>query len=109
MNLHLVWTAGILGLLQGVFTMCLSAVVPMTIDRRIGGNGTAGIAASATAANAAAVPMLVAAANSEYSHAAPTATILIASSVVTTSLLTPPLTALCHRWVTRPSTKEVQR
>jgi 2-keto-3-deoxygluconate permease len=101
LNLHLVWTAGLLGLLLGVATLCVSAVVLISVDKLIGGNGTAGIAASATAGNAAAVPMLVAAANHEYFEAARSATVLVAASIVVTSLLTPPLTACWHRRAAR--------
>lgn len=108
MDLHRVWTAGLLGILLGFFTMSLSAVVLIVVDKLIGGNGTAGIAASATAGNAAAVPMLVAAANSEYSKAAQNATLLVASSVVLSSVLTPPLTALWHRWATRQHVSGVE-
>jgi 2-keto-3-deoxygluconate permease len=108
MDLHRVWTAGLLGILLCLFTMTLSAAVLIVVDKLIGGNGTAGIAASATAGNAAAVPMLVAAANSEYSKAAQSATLLVASSVVLSSVLTPPLTSLWHRWATRQHVSGVE-
>ena len=101
LDLHLVWAAGLLGVLLGVATLVCSAVVLMTVDKLIGGNGTAGIAAATTAGNAAAVPMLVAAANPHYAAAAKTATVLVASSVVVTSLLAPPMTAWWHSWVNR--------
>jgi 2-keto-3-deoxygluconate permease len=108
LDLHLVWTAGLLGLLLGVATLCVSALVLITVDKTIGGNGTAGIAASATAGNVAAVPMLVAAANPEYSAAARSATVLVASSVVVTSLLVPPLTACWHRRMARSHRAKVE-
>jgi 2-keto-3-deoxygluconate permease len=101
LDLHLVWTAGFLGLLLGLVTLLVSALALVTVDKLIGGNGTAGIAAATTAGNAAAVPMLVAAANQQYAAAAKTATVLVASCVVVTSLLAPPLTAWWHTWVTR--------
>lgn len=101
LDLHLVWTAGLLGLALGLTTLCVSAVVLISADKLIGGNGTAGIAASTTAGNAAAVPMLVAAANKEYFAAARTATVLVASCVVVTSLLVPLLTAYWYRWMGR--------
>jgi 2-keto-3-deoxygluconate permease len=93
LDLHLVWAAGLLGLALGLAIMTISAALLITIDKLIGGNGTAGIAAATTAGNAAAVPTLVATANSHYAAAARTATVLVASSVVITSILTPPLTA----------------
>jgi 2-keto-3-deoxygluconate permease len=101
MDLHRVWSAGLLGLLLGLCVMTLSAVLLVVVDRLVGGNGTAGVAASATAGNAAAVPMLVAAASSDYAQAAPSATILVASSVIVTSLAVPFFTALWHHRVHR--------
>jgi 2-keto-3-deoxygluconate permease len=101
LDLRLVWTAGLLGLLLGLVTLLVSGLVLVTVDKLIGGNGTAGIAAATTAGNAAAVPMLIAAANPKYAAAARTATVLVASCVVVTSLLAPPLTAWWHAWVHR--------
>jgi hypothetical protein len=48
--------------------------------------------------------MLVAAANPKYAEAAGPATLLVASSVIVTSLLVPPLTAL---WTHRVDSSEV--
>ena len=104
LDLHRVWAAGLLGLLMGTMAFAVSALVLVTVNRLSGGDGTAGIAASTTAGNAAAVPMLVAAANPNYAAAAPSATILVASCVVVTSLLAPPLTALWHRRAARSRT-----
>jgi 2-keto-3-deoxygluconate permease len=103
LDLHLVWTAGLLGVLLGISTLLGSAILLIAVDKLIGGNGTAGVAAAATAGNAAAVPMLVAAANRRYAAAAGTATVLVASCVVVTSLLTPPLTAWWHSRASRRS------
>jgi len=93
LDLHRVWTAGLLGLLLGIATLLISAVALVVVDKLIGGNGTAGMAAATTAGNAAAVPMLVATANQHYAAAAKSATVLVASCIVVTSLLAPPLTA----------------
>jgi 2-keto-3-deoxygluconate permease len=101
LDLHLVWAAGLLGLVLGLGTLVVSAMVLIMIDKLIGGNGTAGVAAATTAGNAAAVPMLIAAANPNYAAAARTATVLVASSVVVTSILTPPLTAWWYARVQR--------
>jgi 2-keto-3-deoxygluconate permease len=101
LDLHLIWTAGLLGLLLGVVIFLVSASVLVTVDKLIGGNGTAGIAAATTAGNAAAVPMLVAGANPKYAAAAKTATLLVASCVIVTSLLAPPLTAWWYARVQR--------
>jgi 2-keto-3-deoxygluconate permease len=101
LDLRLVWAAGLLGLLLGLVTLLVSGLVLVTVDKLIGGNGTPGIAAATTAGNAAAVPMLIATANPKYAAAARTATVLVASCVVVTSLLAPPLTAWWHAWVHR--------
>lgn len=104
LDLHLVWHAGLLGLSLGVAIVLVSSSVLVMTDKFVGGDGTAGIAAASTAGNAAAVPMLVATANSKYAAAAKTGTVLVASCVVVTSLLTPPLTAWWHARVNRRQT-----
>jgi 2-keto-3-deoxygluconate permease len=101
LDLHLVWAAGLLGLVLGLATLVVSAALLVAIDKLIGGTGTAGLAAATTAGNAAAVPMLVAAANPHYAAAARPATVLVAASVIVTSLLIPPLTAWWHARVQR--------
>ena len=101
LDLHLVWEAGLLGIFLGVATLLASAIVLVSVDKIIGGNGTAGVAAATTAGNAAAVPMLVAAANPHYADAAKSATVLVASCVVVSSLLAPPLTAWWYDRVSR--------
>lgn len=99
LDLHRVWVAGLLGIALGLFVLLLSAIVLGMVDRLIGGDGTAGVAASATAGNAAAVPMLVATANPHYASAAKSATVLVAACVIITSLTTPLLTAWWHNRV----------
>jgi len=103
LDLRLVWAAGLLGVALGIAILLGSAMVLITVDKLVGGNGTAGMAAATTAGNAAAVPMLVAAANQHYAAAAKTATILVASCVIVTALLAPPLTAWWHSRVNRQS------
>ena len=93
LDLHRVWEAGLLGVGLGLVIVLVCAVCLIAMDRLIGGNGTAGIAASTTAGNAAAVPLLVASANHSYAAAAGPATVLVAASVIVSSLLVPPLTA----------------
>jgi len=102
LDLHRVAAAGLLGLLLGVVLVFVSAVCLIIADRLTGGDGTAGIAAATTAGNAAAVPMLVAIANSRYAPAAAPATVLVASCVIVSSLLVPPLTALWKARMARP-------
>jgi 2-keto-3-deoxygluconate permease len=93
LDLHRVWNAGLLGLVLGLLIVTVCGMCLIFVDRLIGGNGTAGIAASTTAGNAAAVPMLVASANHNYMAAAGSATVLVAASVIVSSLVVPPLTA----------------
>ena len=69
------------------------AAAEQLADKATGGNGVAGLSAATTAGNAAAVPALVAAANPAYEAAAKYATVLVAASVVVTSLVVPIVTA----------------
>jgi len=101
LDLHRVATAGLLGLALGVVLVLVSTACLITADRLTGSDGTAGIAAATTAGNAAAVPMLVAIANPRYAAAAAPATVLVASCVIVSSLLIPPLTALWKARMTR--------
>jgi 2-keto-3-deoxygluconate permease len=102
LNLRLVWAAGLLGLALGVTILLISGAALLAVDRFIGGTGTAGLAAAATAGNAAAVPVLVAAANQKYAAAAGPATVLVAASIVVTSICTPVVTA---QWYARVGRK----
>jgi 2-keto-3-deoxygluconate permease len=102
LNLRLVWAAGLLGLALGVTILLISGAALLAVDRLIGGTGTAGLAAAATAGNAAAVPVLVAAANHKYAAAAGPATVLVAASIIVTSICTPVVTA---HWYARVSRK----
>jgi 2-keto-3-deoxygluconate permease len=101
LDLHRVVQAGLLGLLLGTTLVLVSSVCLILANRLTGGDGTAGIAAATTAGNAAAVPMLVAVANPKYLSAAGPATLLVASCVIVSSLLVPPLTAWWHSHVER--------
>jgi 2-keto-3-deoxygluconate permease len=92
-DLKSVWRAGLLGIGLGLFVFVLTGAVLLLCDKVTGGNGVAGIAAASTAGNAAAVPAIVASANPAYQTAAPQATVLVAASVVVTSLLVPFATA----------------
>ena len=103
LNLKLVWAAGLLGMALGVAILLVSGIVLIVVDRLVGGTGTAGIAAATTAGNAAAVPVLVAAANHKYAAAAGPATVLVAASVIITSMLAPLMTAWWNGRVSRQS------
>ena len=97
LNLRRVWGAGLIGFLLGIAVIAVSGVFLVAADRLTGGSGVAGLAASTTAGNATAVPMLVAAADHKYDAAAGPATALVASSVVVTAFLAPFLTAWWDR------------
>ena len=97
LDLRRVWQAGVTGVLLGIAVILVCGPILISMDRLTGGTGTAGMAASATAGNAAAVPMLVATADRRYAEAAGPATVLVASSVIVTAFLVPPLTAWWHR------------
>jgi 2-keto-3-deoxygluconate permease len=101
LDLHRVADAGLLGAALGVALVLVSGTCLIIVDRFVGGDGTAGIAAATTAGNAAAVPMLVAIANPKYAAAAASATVLVAACVIVSSLLVPPLTALWRTCITR--------
>jgi 2-keto-3-deoxygluconate permease len=94
LDLHQILRAGLLGIVLGLILVAVSAIALITVDRLVGGNGTAGVAAASTAGNAAAVPTLVAIANPSYAPAAGSATVLISACVIVSSMLVPPLTAL---------------
>jgi 2-keto-3-deoxygluconate permease len=91
-NLTNVVKAGFSGVILGVAVVVVTGLVLFTIDRITGGNGVAGMAASSTAGNAAAVPMAVAAVYTGYSEIAATATLQVTAAVIVTAIFTPLLT-----------------
>jgi 2-keto-3-deoxygluconate permease len=101
LNLANVWQSGLLGLGVGLFVAIVSGAILFGADRLAGGNGVAGLAASSTAGNAAAVPALVGAANPAYAPAAASATLLVSASVVVTAFTTPLATAWWARRLAR--------
>jgi 2-keto-3-deoxygluconate permease len=97
LNLKQIWGAGLVGFLLGIAVIAVSGVFLVAADRLTGGTGVAGMAASTTAGNATAVPVLVAAADHRYGLSAGPATALVASCVVVTAFLAPWLTAWWDR------------
>jgi 2-keto-3-deoxygluconate permease len=93
LNLEKVLSAGLLGLVLGLFVLFVGGAVLFFADKLTGGSGLAGLAAATTAGNAATVPMLVAAANPAYLPAAGPATVLVAASVVVTAIGCPLIVA----------------
>lgn len=96
-NLASVVTAGIPGIVLGVTVLAVTGAVCIFADRRLGGSGVAGAAASSTAGNSAAVPQAVALADPSYAAVAGAATVQVAASVIVTALLTPMLTSWWYR------------
>ncbi|TBW41164.1 2-keto-3-deoxygluconate permease [Siculibacillus lacustris] len=93
LDLSKVWSAGLLGLGVGVAVVAITGLALFFVDRATGGTGVAGVAASSTAGNAAAVPAIIAGANPAYAEAAQSATILVAAAVVVTAILVPLVTS----------------
>lgn len=91
-NLANVVKAGASGIVLGLGVVVITGGMLFLIDRLTGGDGVAGIAASSTAGNAAAVPMAVAAVYTGYSGIAATATLQVTAAVIVTAILTPLLT-----------------
>ncbi|GAB7533919.1 2-keto-3-deoxygluconate permease [Burkholderia sp. 3C] len=104
LDLHKVWQAGLLGVALGIGVVVITGIPLYLADRLTGGTGVAGTAAANTAGNAAAVPALVAAANPVYQEAAKSATLLVASCVVVTAIISPILVA----WVAKRHERSVQ-
>jgi 2-keto-3-deoxygluconate permease len=100
-NLTNVVTAGISGVVLGVFVCAVTGTLCILADRALGGSGIAGAAASSTAGNSAAVPKAIALADPSYAAIAPVATVQVAASVIVTAILTPLLTSWMYRRVHR--------
>jgi len=98
-NLASVVTAGLPGILLGLFVIVVTGAVCIAANILLGGSGIAGAAASSTAGNAAAVPKAVAMADPSYAAIAPAATVQVAASVIVTAVLTPVLTSYMYRRV----------
>jgi 2-keto-3-deoxygluconate permease len=96
-NLTNVLTAGLSGIVLGVLVVIVTGIVLYVLDRLTGGNGTAGVAASSTAGNAAAVPVAVATLYPAYQSIASIATLQVTAAVIVTAVLTPLLTAWVYK------------
>ena len=100
-NLHSVVSAGLSGVLLGVFVVAVTGTVCILADMALGGSGIAGAAASSTAGNAAAVPKAIAMADPTYGGIAAVATVQVAAAVIVSAVLTPLLTSWMYRRVNR--------
>ncbi|OOM80248.1 2-keto-3-deoxygluconate permease [Clostridium puniceum] len=85
--------SGLIGIIMGISVVFLSGGILSLVDRFVtGSDGVAGWAASSTAGAAVAVPYAIAQANSQFEPVASSATAIIATSVLVTSILTPIVT-----------------
>lgn len=98
-NLGNVITGGLPGILLGVLVLVATGAACIFADKRLGGTGIAGAAASSTAGNAAAVPAAIALADHRYAALAPIATVQVAAALIVTSVLTPLLTTWMYKRV----------
>lgn len=85
--------SGFMGILMGILVVLVSGSILCLVDRYITkSDGVAGWAASSTGGAAVAVPYALAQVNSQFVSIASSATAIIATSVLVSSLLTPILT-----------------
>ena len=106
LNFGMLIQSGLLGIFIGVSVVILSGSSLFLLDRFIArGDGVAGVAASSTAGAAVAVPYALAEANASFAPVAESATAIIATSVIVTSLLTP----LATVWVDKKIKQKKRR
>ncbi len=107
-DLSVILKTGLLGLLLGVGVIIVTGIPLMLADKYIGGgNGAAGLAASSSAGAAVTNPMIIAGMNPAFESVAQTATILVATSVIVTSILVPMLTAWWYGYASGKDRKVV--
>jgi len=103
-DLSVIKHTGLLGILLGVGVIIVTGIPLILADKFIGGgggDGTAGIAASSSAGAAAATPFLIAGMNPIFKSQVASATALVATAVIVTSILVPIITALWAKWARR--------
>ena len=84
---------GVPGILLGLITAFVGALVTVPLDRVTGGTGISGAAISSTGGNAVATPMAIAEVDPRLTAVAYTATAQIAASVLVTAIFCPFITA----------------
>ena len=88
-NLNVILDTGLLGIVLGVAVIIITGIPLIIADRVIGGNGTAGVAASSAAGAAVANPVIIAQINPAFEPVAASATALVAASVIVTAIRCP--------------------
>ncbi|WP_112179809.1 MULTISPECIES: 2-keto-3-deoxygluconate transporter [Paraliobacillus] len=107
-DLKVIAKAGFAGILLGIIVILITGIPLILADKFIGGgNGTAGIAASSTAGAAVANPMIIAEMKPEFFNVAQSATALVATSVIVTSILVPIITALWSQYMKKKEMVQV--
>ena len=99
-DLTVVAQAGLLGVCLGVGVVIVTGIPLILADIFIGGgHGGAGLAASSTAGAAATNPLIIGTMIPAFQPIVPAATILVATSVIVTSIIVPIITAFwCKRF-----------
>lgn len=93
LDFGMIMKSGFMGIFMGVAVVAISGSVLSLVDRYFtGSDGVAGWAASSTAGAAVAVPYAIAATNPKFEVVAASATAIVATSVLVTSILTPIVT-----------------
>ena len=108
-DLGVIATAGLPGILLGLGVIVVTGVPLILADKFIGGgNGAAGLAASSTAGAAIANPTIIGDMIPRFKPVVPAATALVATSCLVTALLVPVLTALWTQYVSKTAPAETE-
>jgi 2-keto-3-deoxygluconate permease len=104
-NFSTILQAGASGVVLGLMTVFLGAIVSVFVSRVVGDSGVAGAAVSTTAGNAVATPAAIAAVDPSVASIAAIATPQVAASTIVTALLVPFVTA----WVAKQEAKRAAK
>jgi len=107
-NLAVIGQTGMLGVLMGLGVIVITGIPLILADKFIGGgHGGAGLAASSTAGAAVTNPIIIAQMVPEFEPIAASATALVATCVIVTSIVVPIITAAwCNHFKKKASGEE---
>ncbi|SCC54003.1 2-keto-3-deoxygluconate transporter [Kosakonia oryziphila] len=109
-DLTVIAQTGLLGIFLGLAVIVITGIPLIIADKLIGGgDGTAGLAASSSAGAAVATPVIIAEMVPGFKTMAPSATSLVATSVIITSILVPILTSVWSRKMKATEAEVVMR